>query len=142
MTAIKTVAALSLALKYPTLVRAAMRLTIADRAGLGAAPLHQRFVASPPATVADSVAYKNVLAVSLATDYDFEASAALKERLANPEAFASAAPVADAPAAAAEAYVAALSCCTDSAVLRLPPRRRRRRNRTTTCMSICSSTGS
>jgi len=71
--AITTVAALSLALKYPT---------------LASAP-HLFFNA-----------FKNVLAVSLATDYDFEQSAALKERLANPEAFASAAPVEAAPAAA------------------------------------------
>jgi large subunit ribosomal protein LP0 len=36
--------------------------------------------------------YKNLLAIALATDYDFEASEKLKERLANPEAFAAAAP--------------------------------------------------
>ena len=43
--------------------------------------------------------YKNLLAVSLATEYEFEGSAKLKEMLANPEAFAAAA----APAAAEEA---------------------------------------
>jgi len=65
---IKTIAALSLALNFPTL-----------------------------ASIAHSLvnSYKNLLAVSLASEYDFEGSAALKERLANPEAFA-------APAAAAE----------------------------------------
>ena len=41
--------------------------------------------------------YKNLLAVSIATDYEFEGSAKIKEMLANPEAFAAAA----APAAAA-----------------------------------------
>jgi len=52
--------------------------------------------------------YKNLLAVSLATEYEFEGSAKAKEYLANPEAFAAAAPAAAAsggdaaPAAAAE----------------------------------------
>ena len=45
--------------------------------------------------------YKNVLAISLATDYEYEGSAKLKEMLANPEAFAAAAaPAADAGQAA------------------------------------------
>ncbi|CAD6886586.1 unnamed protein product [Tilletia controversa] len=77
---IKQVASISLALNYPTL-----------------------------ASVTHSLVngYKDVLAVSLATDYDFEESAKLKERLANPEAFAAeAAPAAAggdaAPAAAKE----------------------------------------
>ncbi|KAK0550949.1 ribosomal protein P0 (A0) (L10E) [Tilletia horrida] len=77
---IKQIASISLALNYPTL-----------------------------ASVTHSLvnAYKDVLAVSLGTEYDFEESAKLKERLANPEAFASAAaPEASsgdaAPAAAAE----------------------------------------
>jgi len=79
MSGVKTIAAISLALHYPTL----------------------------PSIMHSIVnSYKNVLAISLATDYDFEASAALKDRLANPDAFADAAPVAaseSAPAAAAEA---------------------------------------
>jgi len=54
--------------------------------------------------------YKNLLAVSLATDYEFEGSKKLKEYLANPEAFAAAAAPAaseSAPAAAGEAAPAA-----------------------------------
>ncbi|ODV63570.1 60S ribosomal protein uL10 ASCRUDRAFT_73391 [Ascoidea rubescens DSM 1968] len=50
--------------------------------------------------------YKNVLAVSVATDYTFKGSEEIKERLANPEAYAVAAPVEtakeDAPAAKEE----------------------------------------
>lgn len=49
--------------------------------------------------------YKNLLAVSIATDFEFEGSKKTKEYLANPEAFAAAAPAAassDAPAAAGE----------------------------------------
>ena len=38
--------------------------------------------------------YKNVLALSIATDYTFEGSEAIKDRLANPEAYADAAPAA------------------------------------------------
>ncbi|WFC99849.1 ribosomal protein P0 (A0) (L10E) [Malassezia yamatoensis] len=51
-------------------------------------------------------AYKNVLAVSIATDYTFPGSEEIKERIANPEAFAAAAPAAassEAPAAEAAA---------------------------------------
>lgn len=53
-------------------------------------------------------AYKNILAVAVATDLTFEKASKIKEMLANPEAFAVAAPVA-APAstAAAPAEVAA-----------------------------------
>ncbi|PWN46963.1 putative RPP0-acidic ribosomal protein L10.e [Violaceomyces palustris] len=77
---IKQIASISLALNYPTI-----------------------------ASVTHSLvnAYKNLIAVSLATDFEFEGSAKAKEYLANPEAFAAAAaPVAaaassDAPAAAA-----------------------------------------
>jgi len=72
---IKTIAAISLALNYPTIVSVVHSLVNA---------------------------YKNVLAVSLATDYTFEGSEKVKEYLANPEAFAAAAPAA-APAAAADA---------------------------------------
>jgi large subunit ribosomal protein LP0 len=47
--------------------------------------------------------YKNLLNISLATDYEFDGSKQIKEYLANPEAFAAAAPAAaaatDAPAA-------------------------------------------
>jgi len=76
LSGIKTVASISLALNYPTIV-------------------------SVPHTLVN--AYKNLLAISLATDYTFEGSEKVKEYLANPEAFAVAAPAADAaPAAAAE----------------------------------------
>ena len=37
--------------------------------------------------------YKNVLAISIATDYTFKGSEEIKDRLANPEAYAAAAPV-------------------------------------------------
>lgn len=76
---IKQVASISLALNYPTI-----------------------------ASVVHSLvnAYKNVLAISLGTEYEFEGSAKLKEMLANPEAFAAvaaaAAPAAEEAAPAAE----------------------------------------
>ncbi|PWN23717.1 putative RPP0-acidic ribosomal protein L10.e [Microstroma glucosiphilum] len=81
MLGIKQMACLSLGLNYPT-------------------------IASVSHVLVNS--YKNLIAVSLATEYEFEGSAKAKEYLANPEAFAAAAPVAaaasaDAPAAAAEA---------------------------------------
>lgn len=78
LTGIKTIAAISLALNYPTLVSVTHSLVNA---------------------------YKNVLAVSIATDYTFDGSEGIKERLANPEAYAAvaAAPVADAAPAAAAA---------------------------------------
>ncbi|KAM9892416.1 hypothetical protein OXX79_010037, partial [Metschnikowia pulcherrima] len=50
---------------------------------------------------------KNVLAVSIATDYTFEGSEAIKDRLANPEAYAAAAPAAEAGASEAAAEEAA-----------------------------------
>jgi len=77
LSGIKTIAAISLALKYPTIV-------------------------SIPHLLVN--AYKNLLAISLATEYTFDGSEKVKEYLANPEAFASAAPAATeaAPAAAAE----------------------------------------
>lgn len=67
VSAINTVASISLAVGYPT-VPAVGHLLINN--------------------------YKNVLALSIATDYTFEGSEAIKERLANPEAFAAAAPAA------------------------------------------------
>lgn len=51
--------------------------------------------------------YKNVVAVSLATEYTFKGTEKLKEYLKNPSAFAVAAPVAAAPAAAAKEEKAA-----------------------------------
>jgi len=76
MSGIKTIASISLALKYPTVV-------------------------SVPHVLVN--AYKNILAISLATEYTFFGSEKVKEYLANPEAFAVAAPTSnDAPAAAAE----------------------------------------
>ncbi|TCD65692.1 ribosomal protein P0 (A0) (L10E) [Steccherinum ochraceum] len=79
-TGITTIAALSLALNYPTIVSVTHSLVNS---------------------------YKNLLAVSIATEYTFEGAEKVKEYLANPEAFAAAAPAAaeaapaasDAPAA-------------------------------------------
>lgn len=71
--AISTVASLCLATGFPTL-------------------------ASIPHSVVN--AYKNVLAVSLATDYTFPLAQKVKDFLADPSAFAVAAPAASAPAAA------------------------------------------
>jgi len=78
MSGIKTIAALSLALNYPTLVSVSHSLVNA---------------------------YKNLIAVSLATDYTFEGSEKVKEYLANPDAFAvtEAAPAAAAAAPEAKA---------------------------------------
>ncbi|KAH9063903.1 60S acidic ribosomal protein P0 [Lactarius vividus] len=80
LTGIKTVAAISLALNYPTI-----------------------------ASVTHSLvnAYKNLLAIALATEYTFDGAEKAKEYLANPDAFVAAAPVAaaaadDAPAKAEE----------------------------------------
>jgi large subunit ribosomal protein LP0 len=75
LSGIKTIAAISLALNYPTIVSVTHSLVNA---------------------------YKNLLAISIATDYTFDGSEKVKEYLANPEAFAVAAPVAT-QAAAAEA---------------------------------------
>ncbi|KAK0449338.1 60S acidic ribosomal protein P0 [Armillaria borealis] len=76
LSGIKTIAAISLALNYPTIVSVTHSLVNA---------------------------YKNVLAVSLATEYTFDGSEKVKEYLANPDAFA----VAAAPAAAEAAPAAA-----------------------------------
>jgi len=64
MTGIKTIACISLALQYPTIVSISHSLINA---------------------------YKNVLAVAVETDYSFPAADKIKEYLANPEAFAAAA---------------------------------------------------
>jgi len=72
LTGVKTVAAISLALNYPTLVSVTHSLVNA---------------------------YKNLIAISLVTDYTFEGAEKVKEYLANPEAFAAAAPAAAASAA-------------------------------------------
>lgn len=73
VSAINTIASISLAVGYPTLP-----------------------------SVGHSVVnhYKNVLALSIATDYTFEGSESIKDRLANPEAYAAAAPAAAAGGAA------------------------------------------
>jgi len=76
LSGIKTIAAISLALQYPTLVSVTHSLVNA---------------------------YKNLIAVSIATDYTFEGSEKAKEYLANPEAFAVAAPPAASEAAPAAA---------------------------------------
>ncbi|KAF7721204.1 ribosomal protein P0 (A0) (L10E), partial [Apophysomyces ossiformis] len=74
LAAIREVASISLAVGYPT-------------------------VASVPHSIING--YKNLLAVSAASDYTFAGSEKLKEYLANPEAFAvAAAPVAAAGGAA------------------------------------------
>jgi len=65
LSGIKTVASISLALNYPTVVS-----------------IFHSLINS----------YKNLLAVSLATDYTFEGSAKVKEFLENPDAFVVAAP--------------------------------------------------
>lgn len=79
LAAAKTIATISLAVGYPTLP--AVSHSIINH-------------------------YKNVLAVSIATEYTFEGSEAIKDRLANPEAYAAAVPAAAAASsggAAAEA---------------------------------------
>jgi len=75
MSGIKTIAAISLALNYPTLVSVTHSLVNA---------------------------YKNLVAIALATEITFEGAEKAKEYLANPEAFAVAAPVAEAAAPAKE----------------------------------------
>jgi len=76
LSGVKTIAAISLALNYPTIVSVTHSLVNA---------------------------YKNLVAISLATEYTFDGSEKVKEYLANPDAFAAAAPVAEAaPAAAAK----------------------------------------
>lgn len=80
MSGIQTVAAISLALHYPTLVSVMHSLVNS---------------------------YKNLIAVCLATDYTFEGAQKAKEYLENPEAFAVAAAPAAAEAAPAAAEAAA-----------------------------------
>jgi large subunit ribosomal protein LP0 len=79
LSGIKTIAAISLALNYPTIVSVTHSLVNA---------------------------YKNLLAIALTTEYSFEAADKIKEYLANPEAFAvAAAPAAESAAPAAAAKV-------------------------------------
>lgn len=80
VSAINTIASISLAIGYPTVP-----------------------------SVGHSIVnhYKDLLAVSIATDYTFEGSEAIKDRLANPEAYAAAAPAASASSDAAPAAEAA-----------------------------------
>ena len=81
MSGIKTIAAISLALNYPTIVSVTHSLVNS---------------------------YKNLIAIALTTDYMFEGAAKAKEYLENPEAFAAAAaPAAAAAAPAAETKVEA-----------------------------------
>jgi len=75
LSGIKTIAAISLALNYPTIVSVSHTLVNA---------------------------YKNLIAVALVTDYSFEGADKIKDILENPDAYVSAAPVADAAPAAAE----------------------------------------
>lgn len=67
MTGIKTIACISLALSYPTIVSVTHSLVNA---------------------------YKNVLAIAIGTEYSFPAADKIKEYLANPDAYAAAAPAA------------------------------------------------
>ncbi|KAF3904290.1 hypothetical protein AA313_de0209957 [Arthrobotrys entomopaga] len=67
MSAVKTIASISLAVNYPTLVSVIHSLVNG---------------------------YKNVISVALETEYEWEAIKELKDRIANPDAYASAAPVA------------------------------------------------
>jgi len=77
LSGINTIAAISLALNYPTIVSVTHSLVNA---------------------------YKNLLAISLATDYTFEAAEKIKEYLANPDAFVvEAAPATETSAAAPKA---------------------------------------
>ena len=78
MEGVKQVASISLATNYPTL-------------------------ASVPHSIIN--AYKNVLAISIGTEYTFELAQKVKDYLANPGAFASAAPAAAASGGAAKAAV-------------------------------------
>jgi len=81
LSGIKTIAAISLALNYPTLVLVTHSLVNS---------------------------YKNLLSIALATEYTFEGAEKAKEYLANPEAFAAAAaPAAAAPTEAAAPAAAA-----------------------------------
>jgi len=80
LSGIKTIAAISLALSYPTIVAVPHLLVNA---------------------------YKNLLAISIATEYTFEGAEKVKEYLANPEAFAVAAPAAAAAASSGPAAVEA-----------------------------------
>lgn len=80
VSAINTIASISLAVGYPTLP------------SVGHSVINH---------------YKNVLALSIATDYTFEGSEAIKDRLANPEAYAAAAPAAAAASEEAAAEEAA-----------------------------------
>mmetsp|Transcript_38174 Transcript_38174/g.94696 ORF Transcript_38174/g.94696 Transcript_38174/m.94696 type:complete len:314 (-) Transcript_38174:177-1118(-) len=73
---LKNVAALSMAANYPT-------------------------IAAVPHAIING--YKNVLAISIGTDYTFPLAQKVKDYLANPGAFASAAPAAAAPAGGAKA---------------------------------------
>jgi len=78
LSGIKTIAAISLAVNYPTVVSVVHSLVNA---------------------------YKNLIAVALETEISFEGADKVKEYLANPDAFAAAAPVAEAAPAAEAAKV-------------------------------------
>jgi len=68
-------------------------------------------VASVPYSIL--LAFKNLLAIAAETEYTFPEAAAMKEFLANPEAFASAAPAAGGSAAPAAAAVEAKKSSSD-----------------------------
>jgi len=75
LSGVKTIAAISLALNYPTIVSVTHTLVNA---------------------------YKNLISIALVTDYSFEGAEKIKDILANPDAYAAAAPTAEAAPAAAE----------------------------------------
>jgi len=75
LSGIKTIAAISLALNYPTIVSVSHTLVNA---------------------------YKNLISIALASEYTFEGAEKIKDILANPDAYAAAAPVAAATSAAPE----------------------------------------
>lgn len=79
LSALKTIASISLAVSYPTLP--AVSHSIINH-------------------------YKNVLALSIATEYTFEGSESIKDRIANPDAYAAAAPVAAAASSSGAAEAA------------------------------------
>ncbi|RMZ02567.1 hypothetical protein D0862_05973, partial [Hortaea werneckii] len=101
-----TIAAISLATNYPTLAsintsfEIGMKKTIKNIASISLVSNYPTW-ASVMHSMVNS--YKNLLAVSLTTEYTFDMAAGLKNAIANPQAAAPAAAAAAAPAAKEEA---------------------------------------
>ena len=101
-TAISTVAAISLASNYPTLASIntsfdiGMKKTIKNIASISLMTNYPTWASAMHSLVNS---YKNLLSISLTTDYDFPLSASVKNAIANPQA---AAPATAAAAPAAE----------------------------------------